>query len=202
MANQVMEKISGIISGLNEKNPYYVICGFLVLLLLADYFLVLQFQIGSINSLSPKIATLTRDIQTTKANIERIPQHKIDLEKLSGQLNKVNHKMRSKEEAPLILESVSRIANKNGVKIEKILPRTSQAEPVLDNDDGQYFSIPVDVEAKSSYHDFARFINQLETEEIFLSILEFSILENHSNAMHHTIQLMISAVVFEKKQDL
>jgi len=199
MGNQLMDKISELISKANEKNPYYVICGFLVLLLLVDYFCVLQFQIGALNSLSPQIATLSNDIHTANTNIQKSPQYRTDLKFLKEKLNKVNLKIRSKEEVPLILENISRIANKNGLKIEKIIPQTAEADPILKNEDGQYFSVPIDIEAKSSYHDFARFINQLETEEIFLMIPEISILKNNDDMMHHSIVLLINAIVFEKK---
>ena len=46
------------ISGIWKKYPFYTIGGLLLILLLVDYFVILQFQLGVLMSLNPKIAKL------------------------------------------------------------------------------------------------------------------------------------------------
>ena len=40
--------------------------------------------------------------------------------------------IKSKEEIPLIMENISRIANKNDVRIEQVMPDTGNEEEILD----------------------------------------------------------------------
>ncbi|MDZ4242529.1 MAG: hypothetical protein U1D99_06870, partial [Candidatus Omnitrophota bacterium] len=62
MATNYPEEITKIIAKLNEKNPYYVPIGGLLLILVLDYFLIMQFQLANIRTLNPKVATLSQDL--------------------------------------------------------------------------------------------------------------------------------------------
>ena len=178
-----------------------MIIGALLLLLLLDYFCVLQFQIkilvGTPNSLVPKITTLAEELKTSKENIRKLPQYKKEVEVLSGKVEKINRKIKTREEVPAILESISRLASKNGVNVERLSPNTSMEEPVLKNENGQYFSVPIFMDANGGYHDFGRFLNQLETEEIFLSVTDFSIASRQADKSHHAIKMTLDAIIFE-----
>jgi Tfp pilus assembly protein PilO len=112
----------------------------------------------------------------------------------------MNYKIKSKEEVPMILENMSRIANKNNVRIEKLVPHPA-IEVLLENDEGQYLSVPIFIAAKSSYHNFGRFLNQLEVDEIFLNIPSFKIERQGNESAFHTVELKLDAIIFEKKKD-
>ena len=197
-ADMVMEQASRIIARINEKNPYYVVIGIFIALLVVDYFLVLQFQMRSLNSLNPKITSLSQELQATKNNIQRLPQFQQERDRLKAQLDKTNRKIRTKEEVPVLLENVSLIANRNGVRIEQVRPDRAIDKPILTNEDGQYFSMPVVVEAASGYHHFGSFLNQLETEGDLVTIPEFVITASDKDTQRQRINLTINAIVFEK----
>ena len=67
----------------------------------------------------------------------------------------------------------------------------------MKNNDGQYLAVPVKVEASGGYHNFGRFLNQLENEEQFFTIFDFSIIGNNQDTVHHSISLTIKALIFE-----
>jgi Tfp pilus assembly protein PilO len=195
------EELKGFLTKMNEKNPYSAVLGVVAVLLLIDFLAVMRFQIkmliGGPDSLGAKISSLSQEIKTAKTEIARMPQYQAELKQLSEKLKKINRNVKTKEEIPVIMENLSRVANANGVRIEQIMPNTAVTEPVLKNNDGQYFSIPIMIEAKSAYHDFGRFLNQLEREEGLLSMPSFAIAANPVDPLTHQVKLTINAIIFE-----
>ena len=59
------------------------------------------------------------------------------------------------------------------------------------------FSVPIFMDANGGYHDFGRFLNQLETEEICLSVTDFSIASRQADKSHHAIKMTLDAIIFE-----
>lgn len=201
MSSNVFDKISGGISKLNEKNPYYMIIPIIILGLLLDYFLVLQFQLKTLGSLTPQsTTTLSQELSAAKNNIQRIGKYQKDLQDLSAKLEKMNYKIKSKEEVPMILENMSRVANENSVRIEKLVPHPA-IDVLLENEEGQYLSVPIFIAAKSSYHNFGRFLNQLEADEIFLNIPSFKIERQGNDSTLHIVELKIDVIIFEKNEE-
>jgi len=197
-AKNAKTEFTNVITKINEKNPYYLIGGFLLLLLIVDYLVVMQFQLRTLSTLSPKIKSLSNELNGTENNIQRLPQYKKEIERLSALLERINIKIRTKEEVPMILENISVIANRNGVRIEQIMPDTTTMDPILQNESGAYYSIPIVVEAKSGYHALGHFLNDLEKEGALLSIPDFTIGHNKSEPRASIVKLTLNAIVLEK----
>ncbi len=197
MSNPLVEKFSKSISAIQEKNPYLIVCGIVFGVLVIDYFAVLQFQLAALTSLTPKINALSQETKETTDNAARMPQYEREVKSLSEKIEKISQKVKPKGEMPLIIENISRIANKSGVKIDQIMPDQSAEKQVLKNKQGVYYSIPILVEARSGYHQFGHFFNQLEVEGIFMDIPEFSIMGNASEPMQHKIKLTLKVIFLE-----
>lgn len=197
---QNMEQFNKLITKINEKNPYYLLIGVLFLILIVDYLVIMQFQLRTLGSLNPKIKTLSEELSGTKNNIQRLSQYEDEIKKLNRQLGRFIRRVKGKEEIPQALENISVIANKNGVKIEQIMPDTSTNEPVLQNSEGQYFIIPVIIEAKAGYHNFGRFLNQMEEEGVFLNVADFTLAANLKEGRLHTIKLTVDTIVLEPRE--
>jgi Tfp pilus assembly protein PilO len=111
----------------------------------------------------------------------------------------MNSKIRTREEIPLIIDTVSRLAKMHGIRVEEILPNASVSEPILKDNEGQYFSVPLLIKARAGYHNFGKFINQIEREENFFTLGDFSIETNPMDATHPSIKMNLNAIVFEAK---
>ncbi len=185
------------ISEMAGKYPAYTVIGLLVGVLLIDYFGVMQFQLSTLMSLNPQISKLSREVEVAKNNIQRMPQYRNELRALEEKIVHLNLKIKLREEIPLVLENISRMSNPNNVNIDRVMPDTSLEDPVLKNKEGQYFSVPVSVEASSGYHDFGRFLYQLEMEGVFWDILDFTIAANSSDSMKHIIKLNLNTIIFD-----
>ncbi len=197
--NKIFEQVSAAVIKVSEKNPYYTLGAFLLVVFLLDYFLVMQFQLRTLYHLSPKASTLAAEVRQTRQDIARIPQYQNEIRQLDQKARALNSKIRTREQIPLIIDSIMRLARKNGLRIEQIMPNSALSEPILRDNEGQYFSIPLVVDARGGYHNFGRFLNQMEHEEAFLSVGDFKIEPNPTDATHHDIKVTLDAVVFEAK---
>jgi len=196
--NNILDQLAAIIQKINAKNPYYTIIAGIVVVLVVDFFVLMQFQLSNLRSLNPKLTTLSQDLKLAKTNIKQMANFQSEIKQLTIKNQEMNSKIKSKEEIPLVLESISRLASKYGVVIDQIVPNTNSEEVVMKNNDGQYLAVPVKVEAYSAYHNFGRFLNQLENEEKFFTISDFSIIGNTQDAVHHSISLTLRILIFEE----
>lgn len=187
-------------SKISNEHPKLLLGGIFVVILCVDYFAVMQFQIKSLLSLTPKISTLSADVKATENNVQRIPQYQKEILNFTEKYKNINQKIKRKEDIPLILENVSLLANTNGIDIEQIMPDRSDDDPLLENKEGRYYAVSILLEAKGGYHDFGRFLNQLEATDILMTISHFSILGNEKNTKRHKIKLTIDTVVFDAQK--
>lgn len=196
--SNLTEQFFKVVNQVNQKNPHYTLVGLMVIIFLVAYFGAIQFQLATLRSMNPKIGTLAEEIKTAKNNIQRLPQFKMEIAKLSEKLDKLKDKIKNKDQVPEILESISRVAGNNNVRIDQLIPNTAVGDPILKNNDGKYYAVPIVVEGLGGYHEVSRFINQLETEQMFLQIPNFSMGADDTDPIRHRIKLTIDAIVFEK----
>lgn len=186
---------------LDPKYHYYLLGGVLLLVFLADYFLLLRPLLGSLNKLSSQTAELRHNIEDAKTDIARIGQNRDQLEKIRNQVNEVKVKIRSAQEVPLILEDISRIASENGVKIDQLMPLKDQKVLLAKQKDVEYYALPIMVQARSPYHELGRWLAQLESEKVFYGIGNLSIMTNPKDTMRHQVQITLKAAIFEPTRE-
>ena len=198
--DSILDKIRRGVGKINEKSPYYLLGGILLVILIVFFFFPLQFQLASLQQLSPRIKTLTREVETTRNNILRTPQYQKELDRMRGRYEKLQMRIKKKHEIPLLLEKISRLASRNEVRIvEQDLPQMSLNQPILDKPEGQYFSIPIILELRCGYHEFGRFLNDLEREGVFLRLPQMTIEGDPSDPRVSRISLTLEVIIFEEK---
>jgi Tfp pilus assembly protein PilO len=194
------EQMTKMVSRINEKNPY-LLAGLLAGgISVAYYFLFLQNKINEINTVQTEISGLQQSGTSTKSDIDRLAQYETELKSLNEKGEKLKVMIKTKEEVPVILENVSKMADRNGVTIEQIMPDTDKGKVVLKNSEGKYIAVPIVIGARSGYHNFGRFMNQLETEGM-LTIPDFAIMTNDKDNDHHLIKLILHVTIFEKAEN-
>lgn len=199
--NIKLDVITDKLRKLDPKYHYILLGGVLLLVFLADYFLLLRPLLGSLNKLSSQTAELQHNIQDAKTDIARIGQNRDQLEKIRNQVNEVKVKIRSAQEVPLILEDISRIANENGVKIDQLMPLKDQKVLLAKQKDVEYYALPIMVQARSPYHELGRWLAQLESERVFYGIGNLSIMTNAKDTMRHQVQITLKAAIFEPTKE-
>lgn len=199
MKNDLKDKISEKFEKMDDKTLYYIFGGVLLLVFLLDYFVLMRPQLATLTKINPELKILAGDIEKAKTEITKLDQYKKEVSRLEDAIKKENEKVEPREEVPLILEHISRLANTNGVKITQIMPNVIDSEIVLENNDRVYYSLPIDIEAKAGYHNFGRFIDTIEQGEIFLQVKKLTIAST-ANTKDHSIKLTLDAIVYEKAE--
>jgi len=194
---KIPEKISSIFTKVEGKNRYYVFVGILFFVLLLDYFILMRPQLGALKKINPEIKTLSENIKKAKEDIKKLNTYKSDLEKVSQKFEEANLKVKSRDEISFVLEYIARIANETGVKIDQIMPDTLGQELLTENNQRKYFDLPVYMEARSGYHNFGRFINKIEQNDISLRVGTFTVVVTNDKRLH-TIKMTFKATIFEE----
>jgi len=191
------QKIQDFLNNLDEKQRYYFFAGILVFIFLLDYLILMRPQLNKLWKINSDIKVIEQELSTAKNDIQKEAQYYQQVKQLKEQVKQSNLKVKSKEEVPLILEKISRLANNNGIKIDQIMPVTEEQESLLEDKGTKYYSLPINVEARGGYHDFGRFMNELERGDIFLGIKKFLIYSSEDPRAHH-VRLTLNAVVYER----
>jgi Tfp pilus assembly protein PilO len=184
-----------------EQRPWVMSVILLILIGAADFFVLMQSQVAKLATINPEISQLSGTLNAAKTEIARREQYRQNSQNLREEIVRLNLLIRTKEEVPLILENISRLASQNGVKVDQIMPMTTTSEPIMINSDGKYYSIPIAVEARSGYHEFGRFMNHMETEGVFFKMYEFKMAARGESAKQHFVHMIMDTVILEKENE-
>ncbi len=193
---ELPKDFSGLLEKINEKNFYYIFTGSLLLIFLLYYFVLIRPQLNAFWKITPEIKDLSENIAKTQNDINNLQNYKNKVDQLKLKLETMRAKVKSRQEVPIILEKISRIANENNVKIDQIMPESTDMSLLLSDNQNKYFSLPIVVEADSSYHAFGKFLNKLEQDEIFFRTAMFSI-NSQSNSRTNKVKLTLNTIVYE-----
>ncbi len=193
-----MNKFSLQIPDVTEKTKYYFLAGIVLLVILFDYVFIMRMQINALASLRPKVSELSKDFNDTQYNLERISLYQSEVAKLRGKLKETETSILTREEIPMALEKISRLAGNFDIQIDQIMPLKESQELVLDSSEGKFFALPIFIKALGSYHDIGHFFNKIETNEIFMNIQDFSITQNSNFAKKQFFTIAITVFVVEK----
>ncbi len=193
----ILEQISMKINSLDDKSRYYLFGFVLLSVFILDYFAFMSPQLAALRKITPQISITKSDIETLKHDQKSLPEYRLEIDALKEKVDIAQIKVRSRNEVPLILEAISNTASKNKIRIDEIMPKPDDQVKLIGDNDRQYYSLPIVLEAKSSYHDFGRFLNQVEQGNIFLTVKDFTI-RNLPDSKMNSIKLTLLAIVYEK----
>ncbi|MBZ0165567.1 MAG: type 4a pilus biogenesis protein PilO, partial [Candidatus Omnitrophica bacterium] len=180
-----------------DKTLYYVFGVVLLTVFLLDYFLLMAPQLNTLAKINPEIKILREDIDKARNDIARIGQYQSQVKKFQEDINQENKKVELRDEVPLILEHISRVADQNKVILNQIMPNVIDSQIVLENDERIYYDLPIDIEARASYHDLGRFINAIEQGPIFLKVGEMT-MASIENRKQLSIKVTFDALVYDE----
>jgi Tfp pilus assembly protein PilO len=185
-------------NNLNDQSRYAVLGGVVVMIILIDAFLLVLPQIGSIADINDQIKRMSEDTQQVLIDRQRTNELKKNLQDARGQLSLLSQKVRPIQEVPIILSTISSIANQYGVKIDQLEPEKGSQEALTTSADGKYYALPIEIKAHGGYHMFGRFLNKLENENIFFILKDFIIQNDEKDANTHLFSLTIKIILVDR----
>lgn len=197
MSAKIFDKILLVFEKIDGKNRYYVFIGILLAVFLLDYFLLMSPQLSALRKISPEIDILSGDIKKAKEDMGKLDVYKSDLAQMNEKFDEANLKIKSREEISIILEYIANVASETGIKIDQIMPDTLGQELLVENNQRKYFDLPIYMEARSGYHNFGRFLNEIDRNDISLRIGTFTVIAT-GDMRNHMIKLTFRVTVFEE----
>ncbi len=197
----MLENVLSQVSRLDEKNRYYIIGGVVVLTFLIDYFCIMSPQMKTLRTLNPKLTALQTEVATAKSDISQINQYRQDVAKFKEQLEKASRRIINKEEVNWVIESISRMASEEKVKIDQIMPIKGSETVLLKTKEEKYYSLPIMVNARAGYHDLGRFLNRIENGDVFLSVNDFSFVSSGDDTLRHVIKVTFRVIIYDKTEE-
>ncbi len=155
---------------LDIKARYVIFAAVLGIILLADYFLIIEFQLKGLTWAKTEIKTTAEEIERVKGDLQRVHQIQNNLQNSRTQLKALNLKIRSFQEVPVILEEIAKTANEFNVRIDQLTPQKEAQEILISSPEGKYYALPIVIRGRSGYHMFGRFLNSLEAGNLFFIV--------------------------------
>ncbi|MFH1655607.1 MAG: type 4a pilus biogenesis protein PilO [Candidatus Omnitrophota bacterium] len=182
-----------------QKYSKKIIAIAVTLIILLDFFLIMKPQVRWAKDLNRKNKELKTYIDLTLTNFEAIAQLQERLQGSKEGVEDIEKRVPSEEDIPLILEDISTASNDTMIKIFQMKPMRQKKEEMLKSALGQYYRIPISIDAKGSYHSFGKFLSTLENSEIFMSVDYLEINPSAKDLRRHNISLTINTFIFKKK---
>jgi Tfp pilus assembly protein PilO len=193
-----LNKIVGQFNSLNDQARYAILGGCVLLIILLDVFLLVMPQIGGISDVNDQIKKMSDDTQEVLTDRMRIRQLRKNLQATRDQYNALNSKVRPIQEVPVILSTISSVANEFGVKIDQLAPDKSREQTLKAASADRYYALPVLIKARCGYHMFGHFLNKLENGDMYFIMSDFIIQNDGQNTDSHLFSLTINIILVDK----
>src|SRR3989338_8205400 len=138
---------------LEDKNRNFILIGFMGAILLVFYFVAIGPQLGTLSKVNPQISLMSQDIIKAKEDSQKVSEYQGEIGKLENTITEINQRIRSREELPVVLEGISRLADEHNVHVNQLMPQVEAQEVLLTNSEGKFFGLPILLDVSSGYHD-------------------------------------------------
>jgi Tfp pilus assembly protein PilO len=193
-----LKKIIEYFNNLTDQVRYSVLGGVVFLIIVLDVVFLVLPQIGGIADVNDQIKKLSDDTQQVLADKGSIRLLKKNLDETRGQMNSLSRKVRPIQEVPAILSTISSVANEYGVKINQLVPEKNLQETLTSNADGQYYALPILIQARCGYHKFGHFLYKLENEDLFFIMKDFIVQNDEQSSNMHLFSMTIKIILVDK----
>lgn len=190
----MINKIKEFINGLDNKK-IGLLAIISLIILYADYSLILGPQISGLRGISAKAGKLKSELGSLKndlANIENLKKNYAKLKKEAGSGSK---KLIHEQDIGALMQSISEAANRNNINIEQMKP-SKESMPAGQKAGPQDFTaVLLDLEITGGYHNYGRFLNDLEGLDTFVAVAGMNIVSSGSDLNRQKIKLVLRTYV-------
>lgn len=162
-----------------------------------DYSFFIKMQLNNIKNIKPKVAKLENDINILNKNLSESK----DPNKRHGRQNSTHMRMLSQDQLSLLLEEISNIAKHNNVtlmqikqvkQVKDVKKKDKEDKPSMAND---LLALNIALDLSGSYHDFGRFINDLENSDKFIAVQDMDIRPQAVDSMLQNVSIVLKTYV-------
>lgn len=172
---------------LDKKEVFYF---FFYFILIFNLFFILPYGVKKTLDLNSKINNLKSSIFQFNQDIDFKDRFIAERERIRENILNLKSKIISSQDISTISAYLSLKAKENAVDIQEILPR--EIQPYKTTSEGNFFYLPLKIEAKARFHNLAHFFNALEKGHYLLEIKELIIKEA---SFYHKVSIVVCALL-------
>lgn len=182
-----LDFLTNFLNGRSAREKLMFVAFGLVFLLFLDYCFWLSPVVIVLTRTAPTLSSLQADLDALKddkKNQSAIQQKREDVLK---ELADKEKGFEVSNELPALLENLSDLARKSGVRITSLKPIDGppSTQPKL------YFSIPVEIHANAGTHELGNFISDLETGPSFFKVADLKIASTVTDPRRHQVEMRV-----------
>ena len=195
----ILEKLSALRAlerlELDNKKIILIIL-FSVFVLYLDINFVFKNQLQALEKIEPVIVGLKKDLENLKSDLGKMQELKKKQIEPSQKALKAK-KIIPSEQLASLLQNLSDIANKNDVKIEQIKPVKDTQISKQDKLPGmdKFQPVLITLGLTSDYHNLGKFINDIESGQIFISVESAKITSQQADFFKQKVNLVLKTYV-------
>lgn len=178
-----------------KDNPRQLMIVIAVIAVIAGYFYVKMLllpQISVTMKSVKQVNTLRPEVKASENDIAKIDKLKREISASRSKIESYESMLPVEQEVPKLLESLSTMAKSSNVKIVGITPLASKQE---ESPEKIYQEIPIQISARSGYHELGKFLADLEGSDRFMKVADIDIRANKSSGKRHDVELLVLTYV-------
>jgi Tfp pilus assembly protein PilO len=180
---------------LDNKKVFLIILACLIVAYLDTVFFM-KMQLNTIKRINPQIIKLRKDLSTAQKELADIQNLRKTQAETKQKLLSKTKKIISGEEVAMLLEAISELANKDGVKINQMKPsREPQVKQEKDSKEIKFAPLLIKIDLSCNYHHFGKFINDLENGQIFVALQDMKIVSQQADYLKQDVNLVLMTYV-------
>lgn len=157
-----------------------------IMIIYVDFNFLLKKQVTSSNRLTKEITKINNDINALDTGLKNMQIAKAQ----KGNVKEKTKKIIFESELTALLNDISKLGNFNNVRIIQIKPvRDLQKIPV------KFSPVLINMDLVGGYHNFGRFINSLENNEVLMSVESFKIEPQPKDPLSQKITVTVKTYV-------
>ncbi len=182
-----------------EKTQIYILCSFVVVVVLVSYFyFFLKPRINTLRKVLPKVAALSKENKQADELIDNVDNLKAGIAQLKEGMSQYETRLPTQKEISSILNNLSALASRENIKITEIKElKTIRGE--TGEGEQAYSGVPIEIDMKSGYHQLGKFINQIENSDRLMKIDDLEINSAPESLTEHNVRLIVSSFVLVKE---
>jgi Tfp pilus assembly protein PilO len=199
MKNIDIQQLLGRLRSLDPRTLLALLIAAAVLVTAVDVLVIMRLQVALISHLDKGSVQFKTNIDTLAANKQRMAQFRTGLDQARARMQAFKAMVHQEGSVPVVLKTISTIANQSGIKIDQLVPQKSDGKVIVQNEDGSYTGLAILVRARGGYHNLGRFLGRLEQDGVFWQVDALDITADKIDPLWHVITLQLKILILGGK---
>jgi Tfp pilus assembly protein PilO len=161
--------------------PVALLCGIFIF----DLLFVIKPQLAKVNFLNKQIIQRRKDLGELKSDYARIEQYQQKSAALKTTVGDITKRFIRDDETAKLFGAIEQLANEQRIKILSMKPLTNfDKRQAKKWQEYTFHPLMVSISTRGGYHQIARFVNALESDQFLLKVLRLQFTPREDDLAH------------------